>query len=255
MYYVYKIHFKKFNSIYIGCTNNICRRKDQHNCNAKNPKCYFAEFLSRTNITLTKKDFQIIAQYKIRSEALLREKREVESLIGTGIHILNDVYSDHCSLVGLKGEKNPSAKSYVVVDTKTQTYIKVSNMRKYSEEINVSYKSLIGTAHLKTKIASGRYIARITEEWDKLNDEEKTELLNGEWYKKEIAKGKSDSKAKHSKRYKILTPSGETIEVENLDEFARQNGINSGNLHATFSKNKKACGYKVIERLSASKTD
>lgn len=250
MYYVYRVAFEKYNAVYIGCTNNVRRRKDQHNENARNGKSFFGRFLNSCGIVLTTDNFEVIAEYEDRPSALKREKNETASLIGTGVLILNDNYSDHCSRKGLRGKDNPFSKTYIVVDIVEHSIEKVDEMHVWCDAHNVSYKTMIGTAKRKPLVHKGRYIAREISEWLLLDDEEKGNLISGKWYAEHIEANRKNDVERKSKVYLVQTPNGETITVKNLDKFARDNGINSGNLHASFTTGRSAVGYRVLERLS-----
>ena len=251
MYYVYKVKFDNHNAVYVGCTNDIRRRKDQHNENARKRKGFFGRFLNSCGIVLTESDFSVIAEFEDRHTALVREKQETVSLIGTGVLILNDNYSDHCSRKGLTGKSNPSSKTYVVIDTIEHNYEVVDDMHCWCNmHEGISYKTMIGTARRKPKMHKGRYIAREASEWDSLSDSEKDDLVSGRWYAKSIDANLRNHIERMSKTYLLMTPDGSVVEVRNLDKFARDNGINCGNLHASLRNGRSAQGYKVLERLS-----
>lgn len=250
MYYVYKVHFEKYNATYIGCTNNIRRRKDQHNGNARTGRSFFGRFLSSAGIVLSESDFEVVAEFNERAEALKVEREMTLSLNGTGVLVLNDVYSDRCTRKGLRGARNPSSKRYVLVDTMLHTTETVDDMHSWCDNHDVSYKTLVGTAKRKPHIHKGRYLVRHIEEWESMSDEERQDLVSGDWYTRHLEENLEKHVRAASKRYLVMKPDGESIEVTNLDKFARENGINCGNLHATLGTNKKAAGYRVLERLS-----
>ena len=249
MYYVYKVKFERHNAVYIGCTNNVRRRKDQHNENARKKKSFFGRFLSSCGIVLTETDFEVIAEFEDRASALRREKQETVALIGTGVLILNDVYSDHCSRKGMKGKDNPCSKTYVIVDMIEHSSETVDDMHAWCDAHNTAYKTMIGTAKRKPHVHKGRYIAREIEEWDSLSEMEKSDLVSGRWYAEHIEANRKSLIERQSKTYLVQTPDGDTIKVKNLDKFARENGINDGNLHASLAKGRSAAGYRVLERL------
>ena len=251
MYYVYKVNIDAHNAVYVGCTNNIRRRKDQHNENARKNKGFFGRFLNSCGIVLSESDFSIVAEFEDRHAALEREKQETVSLIGTGVLILNDIYSDHCSRKGLAGEYNPASKTYVVIDTIKHEHEVVDDMHQWCDaHEGVSYKTMIGTAKRKPKMHKGRYIAREISEWDSLSDSERDDLVSGKWYADSIDANLRKHVERMSKTYLLTTPNGDKIEVHNLDKFARDNGINCGNLHASLKSGRSASGYRVLERLS-----
>lgn len=250
MYYVYKIHFPELNAIYIGCTSNLRRRKDQHNENARKRKSYLGRFLADNNIRLQEKDLQVVEEHENRSNALGREREIALSLKDTGIHLLNDTYSNHATRKGLRGTDNPSTKTYVVIDTKEHTTTLVNDMHEWCvNHSETSYKTMIGTAKRKPKMHAGRYIARHTDEWETMSDTEREDLINGTWYTESVNNTVANGIDKRAKLYLLKTPKGFMF-VRNLDRFARENGINSGNLHASLSTGRPAQGYKVVERLA-----
>ena len=113
MYYVYVIELPN-KEVYVGCTNNIIRRKDQHNENVRKRKNRFAQYVADNypNLKLTKQDLNIIASFKERNEALKYEKKTTKSYIGKAV-LLNDMYNIDYSRKG----KNigHTAKKYVLI--------------------------------------------------------------------------------------------------------------------------------------------
>jgi len=250
MYYVYKISFPELNAVYIGCTNNLRRRKDQHNGNARRGKSYLGRFLADNGISLSEDDLQVIGEYDVRQDALDYERSTALSYKDTDVHLLNDVYSNHSTRKGLKGIKNPSTKEYVVIDIEEHVGHFVRDMHAWCDKHpGVSYKTLIGTAKQKPLMHCGRYIARHFDEWDSMPVSECIELLSGEWYRKRREESESKRVRKTSRTYLLETPNGYMF-VRNLDKFARENGINPGNLHASLSTGRYAQGYKVVEKLA-----
>lgn len=250
MYYVYKISFPELNAVYIGCTNNLRHRKDQHNGNARHGKSYLGRFLADNGIRLTEDDLQVIGEYEARQDALDYERSTALSYKDTDIHLLNDTYSNHSTRNGLRGIENPSTKDYVVIDIEEHVGHYVRDMHAWCEKHpGVSYKTLMGTANGKPLMHHGRYIARRFGEWDSMAESECVELLSGEWYRKRREESESRRVAKASRTYLVKTPNGFMF-VRNLDKFARDKGINPGNLHSSFSTGRYAQGYKVVERLA-----
>lgn len=251
MYFVYRVSFPEYNAIYIGCTNDIRRRKDQHNENARKGKSFLGRFLLSVGIKLAESDFEIIDESEDRKVALKSEKDHVNELIGTGVLILNDNYSNHCSRVGLKGSDNPSSKTYVLIDVLNHTTEVVDDVHGWCESNGIkSYKTLIGTAKRKPLMHAGRYIMRNIGEWDEMSDKDRNDLVSGAWYAKRRESSERNRRTLISGKYLVLTPSGKTVEVTNLDQYAIEHGINKGNLHATLSKGNTACGYRVLEKLT-----
>ena len=251
MYYVYKVKFEKYNAVYIGCTNNVKRRTHQHNENARKEKSFFGRFLKSCGIVLKFEDFEVIAEYEDRPSALKREKEETLALIGTGVLILNDNYSDHCSRKGMRGRENPCSKTYCIVNMETHTYEIVDEMHRWCDEHpEVVYATLMGTSKRKPYVHKKKYIIREIDEWNSLDESEKSDLISGRWYEKVLAARREAHVKRASKRYVVLTPEGNEIEVTNLDRFAREHGINDGNLHASLTTGRSAAGYRVLKRLS-----
>ena len=85
------------------------------------------------------------------------------------------------------------------------------------------------------------------ESWE--TEKDKDLYLSGEIIDIKRNDGYSRGASKNAKRYLVLTPENDVVEVKNLEAFARENNINSGNLHASFSTPHKANGYKVIKRI------
>lgn len=253
MYYVYKVKFDEYNAIYVGCTNNIRRRKDQHNENARNEKSYFGRFLKEHGIILNESDFEIIAEFENRALALAFERETTIKMNKTGVLVLNDLYSDHCSKVGMFGKNNPSSKVFVLIDMKDHTTELVDdlhgwcNMHEYE---GVAYTTLVGTSKRKPHVHKNRYIVREIDEWNAISESEKEDLVSGKWYEDHLAKRMKEHIERKCRTYLVRTPNGDVIEVKNLDKFARDNGINDGNLHASLTNGHTARGYKVLKRLS-----
>ena len=251
MYFVYKVSLDEYNAVYIGCTSNIKRRKDQHNESARKSRYYFGKFLNEHGIFLKKSDLEIIATFENRQDALDFERESTYALSEKDVLVLNDLYSDHCSKVGLRGKDNPSSKVYVVVDTFNHTFDIVDDMHAWcNSHDGTSYKTLIGTAKRRPYVHKNRYIARDIEEWNSISNQEKEDLISGNWYATHLKLSSECHAIKSSKTYIVQTPSGETVKVHNLDKFAREHGINDGNLHASLTNGRSASGYKVLERLS-----
>ena len=251
MYYVYKVSFETYNAVYVGCTNDIRRRRHQHNGNARTGKSFFGRFLNSCGIILKEGDLEVIAQYDDRPSALERERNETKALIGTGVLILNEVNSDHYKRSGIRGAENPSSKTYVVVDMQEHTYEVVDSMHAWCDEhAGVAYTTLIGTVNRTPHVHRNRYIARTIEEWEGLSEEERLDLVSGKWYSDHMERNRVEHIARASKKYLVQTPDGNTVTVVNLDKYARDNGINAGNLHASLSNGRSASGYRVLKRLT-----
>ncbi len=251
MYYVYKVEIPEHNAIYIGCTNDIRRRKDQHNGNATTGLSYFGRFLSKIGKRLEESDLKVVREFNDRPDALKYEKNAVLALHGTGVNILNDIYSDHCSRVGLYGKANPTSKTYMLVDIKEHTTELVEDVHGWCNSHGIqSYKTLIGTAKGKPHLHLGRYAMRDIAEWDSMSECDRNYLVSGEWYNDLLKSNLQKVTVSASKRYLVETPSGEQVEVFNLEAYAKEHGVNPGNLHGSYVSGKTAAGYRVIERLS-----
>ena len=251
MYYVYKVEFPEHNAIYVGCTNNIRRRKDQHNGNSVTGKSYFGRFLKSHGLRISADDMTIIREFSNRKDALSFERETTYGLHGSGMYVLNDNYSDHCSRKGLSGRDNPAAKEYVLIDLREKSSEFVDDVHAWcSSHEGVNYKSLIGTVKGKPHVYRGRYSLMYANDWNNLSAQEKETVVNGDWYRLRLAASESHRKTLISKKYLVQTPNGTIEEVNNLCEYAREHGINEGNLHASATTKKPAAGYRVLERLS-----
>ena len=125
MYQVYKLTFGDY--VYIGCTNNIRRRKNQHNENARNRKSKLGRFLDDKSIVLRVDDFEILAASDNRAEILKLEKKITVQNEQEGHKLLNDNYSSDCSRKG-KNIGNTS-KTFFVIDCHDHTAVKVTDLR------------------------------------------------------------------------------------------------------------------------------
>ena len=242
MYYVYKV--EKGQNVYVGCTNNIRRRKDQHNENARRGKSKFGRFLSENAITLHKEDMIVLFALDDRDEALKVEKRTAIDCEKSGMLLLNDNYSENCTRKG----KNlgHTCKRYVIVDMCEHTAIEISDLRQYGYKIGVDYRDLHYT--IKGGFCQKRYKVFTPERWE--SEKDKDLYLSGEIMKIKKEELSIEMVRRNEKRYIVLTPSNETIEVTNLDKFAREHNINAGNLHASFNHpTRRPNGYKVIKRI------
>ena len=193
---------------------------------------------------------QVIGEYECRADALRQERETALSYRDTDIHLLNDVYSNHSTRKGKKGADNPSAKTYIVADTVDREWYLVEDMHGWcAEHPRTSYKTLIGTAKRKPLMHAGRYIARLKDEWDAMSQEERDDLLSGKWYRDTRDKSEASRISKQVGVYLVKTPGGFMF-VKNLDKFARDHGINEGNLHASLATGRSAQGYKVVEKIA-----
>lgn len=242
MYFVYKITFK--NGTYIGCTDNLRRRKDQHNENSRKRKSKFGRYLSDNNITLSLDDMEIIYKNEDRAEALKTERMAVLESDKNGVHLLNDNYTKECSRKG-KNIGNTS-KEYYVIDFFNHNVIFVNNLRQFCIKNALDYKLLQRTVKGDKYTKSG-YKVFYKNEWE--TEPEKDKYISGKFIddmKKVLADG---NRARNSKRYEVRFPNGDVKEVYNLDHFAREHGLTSGTLHSTHIKGKPTKGYQVIRRI------
>ena len=130
MYNVYMIFLRDFNAVYVGCTNNLRRRKDQHNGNARKKHGRFGNFLNENNIVLSESDFVILKKIKDRKEALKLERRTVISFNKTDMNVLNDNYSLNCSRNHDIPKQILNAEYWVVVDFINHTVEEVYTLKK-----------------------------------------------------------------------------------------------------------------------------
>lgn len=242
MYYVYKLEFD--GRIYVGCTNNIRRRKDQHNGNARNRKSKLGCFLADRSITLKTSDFVVLSIYKERDKALKEERRIAHAYAKEGVNLLNDNYSPDCTRIG-KHIGNTS-KEFVVIDCKENTATEVKDLRQYCIANGIDYKLI----HRTTKsghICHERYCAFSREDWE--NETEKEKYLDGSFVD-EIRKSISeDISRRQGKTYLVLFPDGHDEIVVNLYKFAKEHNLTPGTLHGTYIKQKPTKGYQVIKRI------
>lgn len=242
MYKVYKLTFGE--RVYIGCTNNIRRRKDQHNGNARTKRSKLGRFLSDNGIRLDVDDFQILYESEDRSKALAYEKKSAIDAEKHGLLLLNDIYSSDCTRKG----KNlgHTAKTFVIVDFIEHTVTTVTDLRQYCFKNGLDYKLLHRTSKSGHEYKN-RYCAFVAEVWEKEPDKQK--YIDGSFVD-EIKEKVNDDKIKRmSKCYEVQFPDGHTEIVCNLCQFAREHNLTDGTLHATYTKRKPTKGYKVIRRI------
>lgn len=249
MYYVYEVLFKELNAVYVGCTNNLRRRKDQHNENARKLKSEFGKFLNQNNIVLKLQDLKVIADFEDRQKALKAEKNAVLKWNESARTVLNNNYSEHCTRVGLRGKTNPCAKVFVVVNIQKNVAEYVDDLHQYCREHNLTYKTMSAIACKKNYLHKNAYICIYLKEWEKYSEYEKQNIINGNAYKAKLKDTLTKVIRKRSKTYVVETPSGETEIVTNLDAYAKEKGINAGNLHGSLTTGRKAAGYRVIKRV------
>lgn len=237
MYYVYLITFDNF--FYVGCTNNLRRRKDQHNENARNKKSKLGIFLNENSIVLKTSDLRVLFNYDDRSKALRKERKLALDMDNQGHNLLNDNYTHTCSRKG-KNIGN-TAKTYYVIDFIEHSEIKVNDLRQYCIKCNLDYKLMQRTAK-GNHYYNNRYKVFHESDWE--NEVCKEKYLSGEFVKE----AKQNQK-RFVKEYVVLLPNREKEKVINLDKFAREHHLSSGTLHATYIKGKPTKGYQVIRRM------
>lgn len=243
MYYVYELAFKD-GSKYIGCTNNISRRRSQHNSNARKRSSKLGVFLSDSGVTLDDSDFVVLATYDDRASAFCREREIAKTNASAGVYLLNDNYSNECSRAGIR--THDTSKAYVVVDFIEHTATFVVGLKPYCDKHGLDYKLLQRTAK-GNHVCSKKYKAFHLEDWEAIED--KNYYLSGKvlqdnaenWMRKHVEAA--------SKSYEVKFPDGHTEIVTNLDRFARDHNLTSGTLHSTFNKNKPTKGFQVVRRI------
>ncbi len=244
MYYIYIVTLPK-GEVYVGCTSNIRRRKDQHNENVRKLKGRFANYINEkySDLILKIEDLKIIASFDNRSEALKYEKETAKKFIGKTI-LLNDNYNIDCS----RKNKNlgHTSKNYVLIDIQRGEEILINDLRQYCLKNNLDYK-LIQRTVKGCKLSYQRY--KVFYECDWLDIDNKYYYLSGKFYKDHLNKIQQAKSNNYSKRYLVETPTGKIIEVKNLDNYAKEHNLTAGTLHATLSKGKSTKGYKVIKRI------
>lgn len=243
MYFIYELAFSD-GSKYVGCTNNIRRRKDQHNGNARNRKSRLGRYLDDMNIVLKESDFKIVESYTDRREAFRREREITKCYASNGVLLLNNMYSNTSTRIGVKNYD--SSKEYFVIDFKEHTATKIFGLKPYCELIGLDYKLLQRTVN-RDSVCHKRYKAFSPEEWEAVQD--KDFYLSGKYLQSNADKWMERHIKAASKEYEVRFPDGHTEIIKNLDQFARDHNLTSGTLHATFKKNKPTKGYQVVRRI------
>lgn len=239
---MYKIEIGQH--VYVGCTNNLRRRKDQHNGNARLGKSKFGRFLSENDIVLQTNDLVVINSFEDRKEALQVERTITKEYEKDGWLVLNDNYSKGCSRKGK--HLGNTCKDYIVVDMREHTITEIRDLRQYGIKIGVDYRNLHYT--LKGGFCLNRYKVFTLEGWESVKD--KDLYLSGEIVEIKKKESYKNGAKKIAKQYMVLTPENKTIKVVDLDAFARKHNINAGNLHNSYNHpTHRASGYKVIKRI------
>lgn len=246
MYYVYKIKLP-FNYVYIGTTNNIRRRKDQHNENARKEKSYFGKYLKENNIVLTLDDFEILFTSEERPKALEKETYYIK------------MYDKDTNYISLNEKDTIREKKrvivhktvleYMIVDFIEHKSFYVKDIREYELNNNFCRGCLHRTVKSKFRVTKNRYKAFYLNEWNELSKEEKNYYLSGDFLKDKENYLKKNKQKNYQKQYLVENKNGEVFIVSNLNEFAKEHGINKGNLHGSFHNHHWCKGYRVKERL------
>lgn len=242
MYFVYRLKIGDYE--YVGCTNNIRRRKDQHNGNARNRKSKLGQYLSDNGIVLKVTDFDVVAEYASRVDALRHERSMALELADKGAKLLNDNYSHECTRKG-KNIGN-TAKEYVVVDYDAHTATQVRDLRQYCIKQNWDY-SLVQRTAKQGQYCKHNCKAFFAEDWAKEPNKEK--YISGAFVDEVIQSAKTTRVKKTSKLYEVMFPDGHTEIIKNADKFAREHGLTPGTFHATLIFNKPTKGYQVLRRI------
>lgn len=242
MYLVYRLRFGERE--YIGCTDDIRRRKNHHNENARKLKSKLGKYLSEQKIVLTESDFEIIGSFDHREDAMDFERKTAIDLSAKGVNLLNDNYAADCTRKG----KNHGhcTKDYILIDYINHTVTAVNNLRQYCIQNGLSYSVVERTAKRNSYCELG-VKAFLADDWEKEQNKEK--YLSGEFVNDIKRSARESHVDKTSKKYIVRFPDGHEEAVKNLDKFAREHNLTGGTLHATITKNKPTKGYQVLRRI------
>ena len=246
MYYVYKI-LLPFNHVYIGTSNNLRRRKDQHNENARKQKSYFGKYLWENNTILSLDNFEIIYSSEDRKLALEKEDYYIRYYDNH-----NDYISLNESKTKIEKKKNiihKTSMNFVIVDFINHKFIIVNNLRDYELKNGFSRGSIHRTCMNKYSVTQNKYKAFHLEEWNSMSEELKEFYLSGKFLLEKEQKIRENKIFINQKEYLLESKKGEIIKIKNLDKFAEENGINKGDLHNSYNDKHWCKGYRVIERL------
>lgn len=247
MYYVYLLKFSDGKE-YVGCTNNINQRRIQHNDKSfRKLNTPLGRYLIENNIYLNNEDFIILNEFVDRNKALRFERNIVIEKDSNGIFMLNDNYTSKCSRKGRNLYK--TFKHYVVINIHDRLLEEVKDLRQYCINRGLNYKNIQSTSSRKSHITKEGYKSFHIEKWNALSDDEKEYYLSGSFIKDIELSNKEKVSKRSSKSYIVRTPTGELENVRNLDKYACEHGLNPGNLHNSYRKQKPTCGYQVIERI------
>lgn len=242
MYYVYEITFPKGEK-YVGCTNDLKRRKDQHNENARKQKSKLGIYLQDNSIILKEEDLKVIATFINRHDALEYERKTTYGYDKSGYQLLNDNYTKECSR---KGKHSTAFMEYYVVDLEKETCTYTNNLKRYATDVlGIEYRDLQRTT--KKGYTQERYKAYHKDRW--LDLENKEYYLSKQSMVDERANIQENSKVRKSKSYLVRLPNGETQIIRNADQFAKDHNLTTGTFHATYIKHKPTKGYEILKRL------
>lgn len=246
-YSVYVIFFRRLKAVYVGCTNNVKRRKQQHLDNARKNKGALGRFINKNNL-FNEFKLHVIASFRDRDKALKYEKAvTVRYDLNNNFEVINDNYTRHCSRKGKHIADPKRSKKWVIIDILTHKLEKVLSLRHYAITNNLSYKNMHACAKHKCHVYKGKYKIFEISEWNSFSKDEKEKYISGDFLKEVLDFNMESLIKRSSKKYKVIKPDGSSIIVINLDKFARENNINAGNLHASCSTGKKANGFIAIK--------
>lgn len=255
MYYVYKIRLEEGEE-YVGCTNNLKRRKEQHNENIRKKKSYLGQYISNKypEKILIQDDLEQIASFIDRKEALKFESKTIHLLDKKGITLLNDSGTSHSSRKNII--PTHCLKKYILVDFVNHIEEEIYNLSEWCNANGVK-KSIIHHSLKPYSVFNNRYKLFHMEDWDGIQDKDK--YISGEFLKEKAEKELNRKRTQYSFEWILEDKQGNKIKIKNLNEFARVHNINIGNIHASYTSFKRgikhrAGGYLVIEKISKEKT-
>lgn len=247
MQYVYKITLLE-NYIYIGTTNNLKRRIEQHNENARKEKSYFGKFLKKNNIVIKLDDMQIIGKFSDRKEAFICESQNIKKYDNNKQYKILNIEK---TLLGSRKGMNigNTAKNFILIDIKTKTYQNIYDVKQFEEKNNIT-RGCLHRTYNKNSLCKGKYKLIPKDEWNDMPKTEKEYYISGKFILDRDNNIRKNKIKNYSKKYKLLEKNtNKQIIVENLDEFAKNHDMSSGTLHSTYTTGHFCKGYKVIERL------
>jgi len=246
MYKVYLIIFKNKKAVYVGCSNNLTRRIHQHNEHSRKQSSKLGRFLNDNNIKLERVNMVVVREFENRKKALKLEKELTISFDKGHMKVLNDNYTKACSRKGKSNNDKFKKLHWILIDFKKDKATSIESLKAYCKNHKLDYRGIHSTS--KTVHShKNRYKLFKEEDWLNLTQPQKVKFLNGSF----LDEIKNDILKKHIKRnaktYIVRYPNGKKETITNLDKFAREHNINSGNLHASISNGRKANGYKAYK--------